>query len=174
MHQSTTPPLSQTIWPRWASRQFLSLPIVHTLLPVTFAHPLSSEAVVMRQLRRWKILCRRPLTRSHKRISMGPSRSWWYGTTSALQSEEITLKGTRVSWVYYQEKCPYEKSLETYRMPLVVLSCNYLANMVETVFKSIDEITLKVKKYSFDIPCNILVDSEKISFHNLITWLSLV
>ena len=28
--------LSQTIWPRWASRQFLTLPIVQTLLPVTF------------------------------------------------------------------------------------------------------------------------------------------
>ena len=25
MHQSTTPSLSQTIWPRWASRQFLAL-----------------------------------------------------------------------------------------------------------------------------------------------------
>ena len=28
MHQSTTPSFSQTIWPRWTSRQFLSLPIV--------------------------------------------------------------------------------------------------------------------------------------------------
>ena len=27
MHQSTIPSLSQTIWPRWASRQFLTLPI---------------------------------------------------------------------------------------------------------------------------------------------------
>ena len=36
MHQSTTPSLSKTIWPRWASRQFLSLPIVQTLLPVIF------------------------------------------------------------------------------------------------------------------------------------------
>ena len=36
MHQSITPSLSQTIWPRWASRQFLSLRIVQTLLPVTF------------------------------------------------------------------------------------------------------------------------------------------
>ena len=36
MHQSTTLSLSQTIWPRWASKQFLSLPIVHILLPVTF------------------------------------------------------------------------------------------------------------------------------------------
>ena len=36
MHQSTTPFLSQIIWPRWASRQFLTLPIVQTFLPVTF------------------------------------------------------------------------------------------------------------------------------------------
>ena len=62
MHQSTTPSLSQTIWPRWASRQFVTLPIVQTLLPVTFGYSLSSEAVVMRQLRRWKRLWRRSLT----------------------------------------------------------------------------------------------------------------
>ena len=37
MHQSTTPSLSQTIWLRWASTQFLTL-------PVTFAYSLSSEA----------------------------------------------------------------------------------------------------------------------------------
>ena len=109
MHQSTTPSFSQTIWPRWASRQFLTLPIVQTLLPVTFGYSPSSEAVVMRQLRRWKRLCRRSLTCLDKRTSMGPSRSCWNGTTSALQPEEITSKGTRVSCVY-----PYEKSLETY------------------------------------------------------------
>ena len=89
MHQSTTPSLSQTIWPRWASRQFLTLPIVQTLLPVTFAYSLNSEAVIMRQLRRWKRLWRRSLTCSHKRTSMGPSRSCWNGT-SALQPEKIT------------------------------------------------------------------------------------
>ena len=44
MHQSTTPSLSQTIWPRWASRLFVTVPIVPTLLFVTFAYPLSSEA----------------------------------------------------------------------------------------------------------------------------------
>ena len=106
MHQSTTPSLSQTILPRWASRQFLSLPIVQTLLSVTFGYSLSSrktlEAVVMRQLRRWKRLWQRSLICSHKRTSMGPSRSCWNGTTSALQPEEITSKGTRVSCVYYQ------------------------------------------------------------------------
>ena len=32
----------------------------------------------------------------------GPSRSCWNGRTSALQPEEITSKGTRVSCVYYQ------------------------------------------------------------------------
>ena len=69
---------------------------------VTFGYSLSSEAVVMRQLRRWKRLWQRSLTRSHKRTSMGPSRSCWNGTTSALQPEEITLQGTRVSCVYYQ------------------------------------------------------------------------
>ena len=102
MHPSTTPSLSHTIWPRWASRQFLSLPIVQTLLPVTFAYSRSSEAVVMRQLRRWKKLWQSSLTHSHKRTCMGPSRSCWNGTTSALEPEEITSKGTRVSCVYYQ------------------------------------------------------------------------
>ena len=101
MLQSTTPSLSQTIWARWASRQFLSLSIVQILLPVTFGYSVSSEAV-MRQLRRWKRLWWRSLTCSHKRTSIGPSRSCWNGTTSALQPEEITSKGTRVSFVYYQ------------------------------------------------------------------------
>ena len=39
---------------------------------------------------------------SPKWTSMGPSRSCWNGTTSALQPDEITSKGTRVSCVYYQ------------------------------------------------------------------------
>ena len=101
MHQSTTPSLLQTIWLWWASRQFLSVPIVHTLLPVTFGYSLSLEAVVTRQLRRWKRQWRRSLTRSQKRTTMELSRSCWNGT-SALQPEEITSKGTRVSCVFYQ------------------------------------------------------------------------
>ena len=87
---------------RWASRQFITLPIVQILLPVTFGYSLSSEAVVMRQLRRWKRLWWRSLTCPHKRTSMEPVRNCWNGTTSALQPEEITSKGTRVSCVYYQ------------------------------------------------------------------------
>ena len=77
-------------------------PVVQTLLPVTFCYSLSSEAVVMRQSGRWKRLWRRSLTRSYKRTSMGPCRSRWNGTTTALQPEEIVSKGTRVSCVYYQ------------------------------------------------------------------------
>ena len=42
------------------------------------------------------------MTCSHKRTSMGPLRSCWNSTTRALQPEEITSKGTRVSCVYYQ------------------------------------------------------------------------
>ena len=99
--QCTSPQLHPCHRPRRASTQFLSLPLVQTLLPVTFAYSLRSEAVVMRKLRRWKRLWRRSLTRLHKRTSMGPSRICWNGT-NALQSEEITSKGTRVLCVYYQ------------------------------------------------------------------------
>ena len=102
MHQFTTPSLSETIWPRWESRHFLTLPIVQCLLPVSFGYSLYSEAVVMRQLRKWKRLWRRSLIRSHKKSCMGPSRSWWNVTASALQPEEITSNGTRVSCVYYE------------------------------------------------------------------------
>ena len=100
IHQSTILSLPQTIWARWESKQFLTLPIVQTLLRDFYLFP-SSEAVIMRQLRRWKRLWWRSLTHWHKRTSMGPSRSCWNSTTTALQLEEITLKGTRVSCVYY-------------------------------------------------------------------------
>ena len=43
MPQSPTTSLSRTIWPRWASIQFLILPIVQTLLRVTFSYSLSSD-----------------------------------------------------------------------------------------------------------------------------------
>ena len=102
IHQSTTPSLSQTIWLRWASRQFRTLPIVQTFLPVTFAYFLSSEAVVMRQLRRWKRLWRRSLTRSHKRTSMEPFRSCWNGTSPFVYGWEYewsqVLPGDSPSW----------------------------------------------------------------------------
>ena len=67
IHQSMIPSLSQTIWPRRTSRQFLSLPIVQTLLPLTFGYSLRSEAVVMRLL---KEAVKKVSARSHKRTSM--------------------------------------------------------------------------------------------------------
>ena len=42
----------------------------------------------------------------------GAFQKLFNSTTSALQLEEITSKGTRISCVYYQYKCPYEKRLE--------------------------------------------------------------
>ena len=71
----------------------MGIKTVQTLFPVTFGYSPSSEAVVMRQLRRWKRMWRRSLTRSHKRTSIGPCRSCLNGTTSALQPEEITSRG---------------------------------------------------------------------------------
>ena len=78
-----------------------SSPSLKSLLPVAFGYSLGSDAVVMRQLRRWKTLWRRSLTRSHKRTSMGPSRSIWKGRTSALQPGEVTWKRIWVSCVCY-------------------------------------------------------------------------
>ena len=74
---------------------------LQTLLPVTFGYSLKSVTVVRRKLKWWKRLWRRSVTCSHKTTSMGPSRSCW-NDTSALQPEEITSKGTRVSRVCYQ------------------------------------------------------------------------
>ena len=127
IHQSTTPSLSRTIWPRREQRKFLTLPIVQTLLPVTFGYSQSSEAVVMRELRRWKRLWRRSLTCSHKRNSMGRSRSCWNGTTSALQPEEITSKRLLEFYVCTINKSAHtKKSLETYRVHLVYMCVNEL------------------------------------------------
>ena len=101
MHQSTAPIFVIDYLTKKGIKT-VPPPIVQTLLPVTFGYSLSSEAVVMRQLRRGKRLWQRSLTCSHKRTSTGPSRSCWNGTKSALQPEEITSKGTRVWCVYYQ------------------------------------------------------------------------
>ena len=81
---------------------------MHRLYPQQRAYSLSSEAVIMRQLRRWKSLCWRSLTCTHKRTSMGPSRSCWNGRTRAFQPEEITSKGPRVSCVL-SIKVPIQK-----------------------------------------------------------------
>ena len=58
IHQSTTPSLSQTIWPRWASRQFLSVPIVQTLHPVTFGYLWDLKAFEGQELRA-RLCCRK-------------------------------------------------------------------------------------------------------------------
>ena len=87
IYQTKTQSLSQTISPRWASRQFLSLSIVQTLLPAVFGYSQSLEAVFMRQLRRLKSQWRRSLIRSHKRTSVWPFRRCWNGISSALQPE---------------------------------------------------------------------------------------
>ena len=51
VHQFTTPSLSQTIWPRWASSQFLTLPIVQTLVPVTFHYSLSCRYEIIEEMK---------------------------------------------------------------------------------------------------------------------------
>ena len=122
MLQSTTPSLSQTNLQRWASRQFLTLPIVQTLLTVTFGYFLSSEAVVMRELRRWKRLWRRSLIRSHKRTSMGLWRSFWNGTTIAFSRRRLFRRELEF------HVCTINKSARTKKVwkLIVCSSCIYI------------------------------------------------
>ena len=130
MHQSTTLSLSQNIWPRWASRQLSTLPIVQTLLPVTFAYFLSSEAVVMRQLRRSKRLWRRTLTRSHKTTFIGPSRSCWNGSTSALKPEEIIRRGLEF------HVCTINRSADTKKVWKLIICTSYIYTDRKLIFIS--------------------------------------
>ena len=71
-----------------------------TLLPVTFGYSLSSEAVVMRQLRRWRRVWQRSLTGSLKRNS----------TTSALQRRRLLRRGLEFH-VYTINKSAHTKSV---------------------------------------------------------------
>ena len=101
IHQSTTPSLSQTIWPRWASRHFLTLPIVQTLLPGDFCLFPKLRGCRYETIEEMKEAVTKSLTRTHKRNPWGLPEV--VGTdNSALQLEEITSKGTWVSCVYYQ------------------------------------------------------------------------
>ena len=101
--QCTSPQLHpcHRLSPRWASRQFLGLPTVQTLLPVTFAYSLSSQAVVMRQLRRWK-------------------RLWRRSTVQQVHCSRRRLLQRGLEF----HVCTINKSLETYLIILVELYVN--------------------------------------------------
>ena len=74
-------------------QDFLSFLIFQTLFPVTFGYSLNSDAVIMRQLRRWKTLWRRWWTRSHKMTSIGSSRSCWNVTTMHCSRRRLHRRG---------------------------------------------------------------------------------
>ena len=119
MHQSTTPSLSQTIWLRWASRQFFSLPIVQTLLPVTFAYSLSSEAVVMRQLRRWKETVTKVIDTLTQEVFHVAFQKLLERYNKCIAAGGDYLEGDKSFMCVVSIKVPIQKSLETYIMILV-------------------------------------------------------
>ena len=124
MHQSTTPSVFPTIWLRWASRQFLNVPTVQTLLPVTFGCSLSSrktsEAVVLRQLRRWKRLWRGSWTRSHWRTSEGHRE-----VCGAMQ--QVHCSQRRVLWRGLEfNVCLMKKSGHTKKVWKLIEGTSYL------------------------------------------------
>ena len=126
---------------------FLTLPIVQTLLPVTFGYFLSSrknsEAVVMRQLRRWKRLWRRWLTRSHKRISLGPARSCWNGT-SALQPGRLLRRVVEFHVCTINKSAHSKKSLETYLVSCISLSATNFGIKQLKIFDMLKNIKTKI------------------------------
>ena len=123
--QCTSPqlhPCQQTTWPRWASRQFLTVSIVQTLLPVTFGYSLSSEAVVMRQLRRWKRLWWRSLTM----LTQEDFHAGLWEVVGTVQQvhcsrRRLLRRGLEFHVYTINKSAHIKKSLETYLMILVYM-----------------------------------------------------
>ena len=90
------------------------------MLPVTFGYSLSSEVVVMRQLRRWKRLWRRSLTRSYKRTSIGPEV---VGTLQQVHCSRRRLlqRGLEFDVCTINKSAHPKNNLETYLMILVYI-----------------------------------------------------
>ena len=90
-----------------------------TLLPVPFGYSLSSEAVVMRQMRRWKRLWRRSLTHPHKRTSMGLAEV--VGTVQQVHCSRRRLLWRELEFhvCTVNKRTHTKKGLETYRIHLV-------------------------------------------------------
>ena len=78
MYQSTTPSLSKIIWPRWASRLFLSLPTVQTLLPVILVIPTAQR------LSLW----------NNRGDEIGCDEGHWHAHTRGLQWGVLKVVGT--------------------------------------------------------------------------------
>ena len=108
MHQSTTPSLSQTIWQRWASRQFLTLPIVQTLFSVTFETIAEMKEAVPKVND----------TLSQEDFH-GASQKLLERYNKCIASGGDYFEGDKSFICVLSIKCPYEKSLETYLMILV-------------------------------------------------------
>ena len=130
----------------------------------------------MRQLRRCKRLWRRSLTRSHRRTSMGPSRSCCNGTTSTLQLEEITSKGTWVSRVYNQQTCPYEKKSGNLFNNPCIYNSSYREIFKETyIFRNYHNVVLGalsslILSHQIFLSCITLSRSSRLHLVSVQSW----
>ena len=72
----------------------MGIPIVQTLLPCDFWLFPKLRGCCYETIEEMKEAVTKVIdTLTHKRTSMGPSRSCWNGTTIAFQPKEITSKG---------------------------------------------------------------------------------
>ena len=104
-------------------KQFLSLPTVHTLLPVTFGYSLTIEIVFMRQIRRWKRLWRRSLTRSHMRgLPLGLPEVFWTVQQVHWSRRRLLRRGLKF------HVCTINKSSHTKKVWKLIVCSLYFAS----------------------------------------------
>ena len=125
-------------------------PIVQTLLPVTFGNSLNSEAVVMRQWRRWKRLWRRSLTCSHKRTSTGLPEV--VGTV-----QRVHCSWRRLLWRGLEfHVCTINKSAHMKKVWKLIICTSYLSigrNPRDGVMSKVLNCGLQISKFELQ-SCN--------------------
>ena len=99
MHQSTTPSLPQTIWPRWASRQFLTLAIVQTFDFWLFPKLRGCRYETIEEIKEAGTKVINTLTQEDFH---GASQKLLERYNKRIAAGVSTSKGTRVSGVYSQ------------------------------------------------------------------------
>ena len=152
MHQSTTPSLSQTIWPRWASKQFLTLPIVETLLPVTFAYSLSCRYERIEEMKE-------AVTKVIDMLTQEDFHGAFPEVVGTVQQvhccrRRLLRRGLEFHVCTINKSANTKKSLEIYLMILVLINF-YIFNFI----MAFNNCSYLVKFDAFEIQ----YDSEKLS-----------
>ena len=101
-HQDNTPVHNSILVTDYLTKTVSHPPYSPNLAPCDFCLFPKLRGCRYETIKERKEVVKKVIDTLTQRTSMGPSRNFWNSTTTALQPEEITSKGTRVSYVYYQ------------------------------------------------------------------------